>query len=51
MSARYEAAETVRAMLRRPELTDDAIDEAARRCGWPEVDPHPFLVAEKADDR
>jgi hypothetical protein len=43
----YEPSDTVRGMLGRPELTAEEIDAAAGKCGWPNQDPHPFLVAEK----
>lgn len=44
----YDAADTVRAMTG-TDWTTAAIDDAARRCGWPKVSPHPFLVAELLD--
>lgn len=45
----YRDADAVRVMLGRPELTDEEIEAVARECGWPDVDPHPYLVAEKVD--
>ena len=45
----YGAADTVRAMLGRGDLTDDAITDAARKLGWPGTNPHPFLVAERLE--
>jgi hypothetical protein len=42
----YEGADTVRAMLRLPDLDVEKIDEAARKHGWPTLDPHPYLIAE-----
>ena len=45
----YEGRETVRAFLHPAEFTDEQIDEAARKLGWPTKAPHPFLVAEKLD--
>ena len=45
----YEGSATVRAFLRDAELDQEAINQAARKLGWPKVDPHPMLVAEKVE--
>jgi hypothetical protein len=49
----YPSADTVRAMCgvtSERELSAEDIDTAARDLGWPEVTPHPYLVAQRLED-
>ncbi len=46
---RFDGTDAVKAMLGRTDLSDEIIDRAARSCGWPDKDPHPFLVAERVE--